>query len=686
MQDAAIVPDMSLPLVNSNASNQDLSIARSATSRQLSPGGPLLLDSGAPLAQGNASMGIVRQEQLQQEQFERWGEGRGQTQTEAFLDDGITGYNNRNQRIGDRHDNRLVGNSRNNKLFGQKGNDRLLGKAGNDRLVGGQGDDYLMGGRGRDRLLGGSGDDLLLSSPDKDIYQGGKGKDTIRFRLKHGTKRLSATSIVKDFEDGKDIIDLGNIRFEDLQLTQISKQSGKKVHTRLQHQPTGNYLLVLKNVAPEQITIADIQSTAETGTEANPINPDPSPVTPSPSPVTPSPSPVTPNPTLAFAAPVPDRSQYNVIIGTNGIDRPIEGTAGNDWIEALDGGDRLEGGDGDDFHFGGVGKDIHLTGSGNDIIFLRKGDGHQTTYNADVVKDFEDGKDRIQLQDVRYSDLNLIVGVGKQSRDTLIRNYATKQILLVIKYTDPADITLDDFILDPKLEAIAPTKEWVSDTRQISPFDTKFHSIDTSDEAQVKGMGGATVTIGSQRVYIGYRQVSSVNQNPVIVSFDDQNPRNNWERSDYEVTNADSKGYGLFWSGTDLYAVFGVDGTQGSPSEDYRRASADATTPWLRTYGQGGGAKVAIVGRIDLATGELLDAAYISAVLKDNKSNTLSVNDLSLNDQGNLLVRADSRFYPRKVDGSPMVNVGDTPAPFDYTVELTPDLKRVVSTSAVGVQ
>ncbi|NEP45648.1 MAG: hypothetical protein F6K35_43140 [Okeania sp. SIO2H7] len=171
-----------------------------------------------------------------------------------------------------------------------------------------------------------------------------------------------------------------------------------------------------------------------------------------------------------------------------------------------------------------------------------------------------------------------------------------------------------------------------------------------------------------------------------MLSFDDENPNNNWQRTDYEESNADGRGYGLFWSGTDLYAVFSIDGTQGTPDQDFRRASSDASTSWLRSYGQGGGAKVAIIGRIDPVTGDLLDAAYISAVLKDGKTNTLGVTDLSVTANGNLLVRSDARFYPRNVDGSPMLNVGDTPAPFDYTVELTPDLKQVISTSAIGVQ
>ena len=72
------------------------------------------------------------------------------------------------------------------------------------------------------------------------------------------------------------------------------------------------------------------------------------------------------------------------------------------------------------------------------------------------------------------------------------------------------------------------------------------------------------------------------------MSFDSENPGNNWVRTDYEITGADSRGYGLFWSGADLYGVFSVDGTQGTSAEDFRRASSDASTGWIRSYGSGG--------------------------------------------------------------------------------------------------
>lgn len=205
-----------------------------------------------------------------------------------------------------------------------------------------------------------------------------------------------------------------------------------------------------------------------------------------------------------------------------------------------------------------------------------------------------------------------------------------------------------------------------------------------NSEAAIAATSAQRLTIGTQNIYIGTHQISSNNQNPIIASFDSANPANNWVRTDYETTGADGRGFGLFWDGTNLYGVFSIDGTQGSSSEDFRRATIGATQNWLKSYGSGGGAKVSVLARINPATGEMTEAAYLSALLSSGNSNTLTVTDISTNASGNLVVQARSFFSPRNPDGSRMTQVGSGSSPFDYTVEITPDLKTVVSTSAVG--
>lgn len=210
----------------------------------------------------------------------------------------------------------------------------------------------------------------------------------------------------------------------------------------------------------------------------------------------------------------------------------------------------------------------------------------------------------------------------------------------------------------------------------------KFYS--DFSEAEIAALDGPRITLGSQTIYTGTQQVTSINQNPIVRSFDSENPANNWTRTDYEVTGSDGRAQGLFWSGNDLYGVFTVDGTQGEPSQDFRRAAGDAQQSWLRSYGQGGGGKIAVLGRLDLATGELLDAAHLSAILSNGNSNSFTVDDILLNSSGNLVVRATIAFAPRNPDGSRMHQIVSGSSPFDYTLEITPDLKQVISTSAPG--
>ncbi|NEQ97370.1 MAG: hypothetical protein F6K30_11700 [Cyanothece sp. SIO2G6] len=428
------------------------------------------------------------------------------------------------------------------------------------------------------------------------------------------------------------------------------------------------------------------------------------------------------------------------LVGAMGNDR-LFGGSGDDVLLGGKGRDRLNGGSGDDILEGGQDRDWYQGGGGADIFRTRLKHTSRKLRQTDRISGFQDGRDQMDLRGIGFDQLEIRQGTGKFENHTLIQQRDTGNYWFILENIDHRVITTADIIgaetateestpipatpdvpgsdptatpadipgTDPNLpDDATPTNEEstpipatpdvpISTPTPPDPVpsavtavsvaqgNTNLGAIDFADEAAVQSLGGATITIGSQRIYTGYRQVSSSNQDPIIVSFDDQNPANNWVRTDYEVTGSDSRGYGLFWSGADLYGVFSIDGTQGDQQEDFRRVSNDATTNWIRSYGQGGGARIAVVGRLDLTTGALLDAAYISAVLTDGRTNSLKVADFSVNASGNVLVQTDSRFYPRNVDGSPMLNVGDTPAPFDYTVELTPDLNQVISTRAVGV-
>ncbi|MDP5018786.1 hypothetical protein FJR11_06500 [Anabaena sp. UHCC 0187] len=196
-------------------------------------------------------------------------------------------------------------------------------------------------------------------------------------------------------------------------------------------------------------------------------------------------------------------------------------------------------------------------------------------------------------------------------------------------------------------------------------------------EATIKAKNGPKVTVGQTSIYIGYQQVTSLNQDPRIVRFD--NGVKKWCRSDYETTSDDGRGYGLLWDGSGtLYGVFSSTGTQ--TGADFRRF---ATGRWLSSYGSGGGAKVSVIARINPINGDVNYATFLSAILSSGKSNSLTVTGLSWNGT-NLTVKADSWWSPRRPDKKAMTCTPGSVSPFKYTSVFKGDLKTVSSASAAN--
>ncbi|WP_373528166.1 hypothetical protein [Nostoc sp.] len=193
-------------------------------------------------------------------------------------------------------------------------------------------------------------------------------------------------------------------------------------------------------------------------------------------------------------------------------------------------------------------------------------------------------------------------------------------------------------------------------------------------EATIKAKNGPKVKYGNTTIYIGYQQVSSNNKNPVTIRFN--NGIKAWCRTDYETTNDDGTGYGLFWDGGNvLYGVYSSTGSQ--TGNDFRRFAA---LRWLSSYGSGGGPKVAVIARLNPANGDVSYATFLSAKKSnDGKTNSLVVSNLSWNGT-NLTVQATSWWSPRNIYTNSMTCSGSSP--YQYTAVFTGDLKTVKSASA----
>lgn len=102
-------------------------------------------------------------------------------------------------------DDKLYGDAGEDKIFGGKNDDKIWGNDNNDDLKGDKGADTLFGGKGNDKLNGGSGSDVLAGGKGNDKLTGGSGADVFEF-----AKSSAGNDTIKDFEDGKDMINLGS--------------------------------------------------------------------------------------------------------------------------------------------------------------------------------------------------------------------------------------------------------------------------------------------------------------------------------------------------------------------------------------------------------------------------------------------------------------------------------------------
>jgi hypothetical protein len=219
-------------------------------------------------------------------------------------------------------------------------------------------------------------------------------------------------------------------------------------------------------------------------------------------------------------------------------------------------------------------------------------------------------------------------------------------------------------------------------------FNTGTPKFDcNSSEANIIAAGAARLEFADgSRIYTGTRQTTSINQDPIVVRFN-ANGTKAWCLANYETTGADGRGIGLFWTGQELYGVFSTDGTQGTTAEDYRRFTGSG---WLKHYTDastgGGGPKVAIILRLDPATGEGMagQGTFITARNSSGQTNSLAVKNLYINTDGHLVVRADSWFSPRRTDRTAMTQTGTGGSPHDYTLVLSRNLTTAHCASAVG--
>ena len=167
------------------------------------------LGSGSDLASGGSGDDVIRGYAGADDLSGGWGQDllRG-----GSGNDDLHGDGGRDVLAGQRGDDFLWGGTGRDRLLGGSGDDALQGDGDGDRLKGGGGgDDQLSGGSGRDVLRGGAGYDDLDGGSGADLLHGGRGADAFVFRWGDDSRPGSGADVIRDFQEGLDIIDLGDL-------------------------------------------------------------------------------------------------------------------------------------------------------------------------------------------------------------------------------------------------------------------------------------------------------------------------------------------------------------------------------------------------------------------------------------------------------------------------------------------
>lgn len=171
----------------------------------------------------------------------------------GFDDDILRGKGGEDVLTGGEGDDILDGGYDNDVLRGEDDADKLFGKFGNDTLFGGAGDDLLQGDEGDDILYGDGGTDRLF---------GGTGNDTFVFSAITDSPDTAARDLIRDFEQGADLISIGQLAGPAISFIGSSAFTGTTAEVRVVANAAGDSNVYIdtdgNGVADMRILVSDI--------------------------------------------------------------------------------------------------------------------------------------------------------------------------------------------------------------------------------------------------------------------------------------------------------------------------------------------------------------------------------------------------------------------------------------------
>ncbi|HJL19931.1 MAG TPA: hypothetical protein RMH99_29980 [Sandaracinaceae bacterium LLY-WYZ-13_1] len=189
-----------------------------------------------------------------------------------------------------------------------------------------------------------------------------------------------------------------------------------------------------------------------------------------------------------------------------------------------------------------------------------------------------------------------------------------------------------------------------------------------ADEADLADL--AHLTFGDSTIYVGFRQASGNNQNPIVARFD--GGTRIW-CVEHETQGPDGRAEAITWDGGDhAYVVYSVVGG-GTDLEGHGG--------WLSSYApgaiSGGGPKVSVVGRVSVEDGSLDAATFIVSVLSSGRVNTHApAGAVTVLEDGSVEFAGDSAHKPIDADGRSSMDCTDYP--FSSRYRFSADLSELV--------